>query len=297
MKNRIFLKMGQCLSQQPPSSQTGAYGDVFKGSAHHQSNKNAKRRFLPPKLVFEGRRASASSSDDVKNKMAPKLTILTTNDALEVVSVAQAPLTGKTAAETPASVMSSPLNASIDASSDDESSHERPGRSDGGAEADELYDGAELDDAVGETSSVEGEEPLPSNKGGSGLSLVSFFQSLRHTQELDHIIPEEVDPDAPSDEEDERLLREQALGRKNAPSTRNTKPKSTAASPPRPQDRIKMQLSRSTRPDSIVNRNVSSDEMPGSVSSKHISEFRKLKLKVKLAARQEVRLDACLIFS
>lgn len=254
--------MGQCLSQ---SSETGAFGDVIKGSSHHESDKHAKRRFLPPKLVFEGRRASSASSDDAKNKKEqPKLTILTTTEALEATSVAQAPLTGKTAAETPASVMPSPLNTSIDAASDDASSHEAA------------------------SSVEEGEEPLPSSRGGSGLSLVHFFQSLRHTQELDHVIPEEVDPDAPSDEEDERLLQEQALARKNPPSTRNTMPKSTAASPPRPQDRIKMQFSRSTRPDSIVSRNAIADsKVPGSVKNSHISEFRKLKLKVKLAAKQE----------
>lgn len=249
--------MGQCLSQ-PPSSQTGAYEDVLKGSAHHQSNKNAKRRLHPPKLVVEGRGAPS----DANHTNAPKLTILTTTDAMEATSAVQAPLTGKTTVESPASVMPSPLNTSLDAS-DDASSHE--------------------------ALSVEGEEgPLSSSKGGNSLSLVHFFQSLRHTQELDYVIPEEVDPDAPSDEEEERVLLEQASARKNPSSKKNTKPKSTAASPPRPQDRIKMQHSRSTRPSSVINRSASSnDEVPGSVSSKHLSEFRRLKVQVKLAARQE----------
>ena len=246
--------MGQCQSY--PSS------DVIHGQMKENENvqlaKNAsRRRFLPPRLV-KGRPGNANEK--------PKLTIIVTPDGAETIS--DPPLTGKTAAETPMSV-ASPLNMSI-GSSDASSCPSRD------EESVEVHE---------DDNEEEQEVELHQATKTGGLSLSHFFQSLRHTEELDPVIPEEIDPDAPSDEEEERMQQEQEIARK-LPPAKTTKPKA-GVSPPRPQDRIKMQHRRITHPSSVINRDVPESAAPVAVSSQHLSEFRKLKVQVKLAARQE----------
>ena len=229
---------------------------VIKANANVQSRHNASQRnALPRQLIVKG-----SSSDNGASK--PKLTLAIPSDENAEKTSVDALLTGRTATETPSSAPPLPFNASADSS----------------------------DDALSQPSHEEDDhEEIQHASREGGLSLAHFFQSLRHAQELDPIIPEEVDPDAPSDEEDERLLQRQAM-RKLPTTTTKTKPKGVG-SPPRPQDRIKMQHSRITRPSSVVNRDIPIDPetVPDAVNPQTISEFRKLKVQVKLAARQERR--------
>jgi len=222
--------------------------------------------------------APSSSSKPVNNNDVsgekPKLTIIVApHGGAEITSNdVEDPLTGRTAAETPPSVTSSPLNMSIDLS--EASSSSMPSL------REEEHDHEE-------------EELLHASQADSGLSLSQLFQSLRHTEELDPVIPEEVDPDAPSDEEDELLFQQQqqVMARKLQKSTKKTKPtRGATTSPPRPQDCVKMQHRHITNPNSVIHRHAPESNQavpPGAVSSHHISEFRKLKVQVKLAARQE----------
>lgn len=320
--------MGQCVSYEVTQALNGG-GEAVLNHKAQVNNKNdpRSRSFFPRR--FTGKGGSASSNNNARlSRKRPKLVIITTQEDGAVET--EAPLTGKTAAETPASEMPSPLNVCIDVldeTPEDEveqeqdehkhakEQHDDSGDNDGGSDngmasmggSDSKGSKGEGDDdgcsskgqggskiteistkADDDDDDGEEEDELPTaSKGGSGLSLVHFFQSLRHTEALEPVILEEIDPDAPSDEEDERIAQERALARKLPPSSTSAKPKGVG-SPPRPQDRIKMQHHRITRPNSIVNRDVPQDNAaPGSVSSHHLSQFRKLKVQVKLAARQE----------
>ena len=178
----------------------------------------------------------------------PKLTIMASGEYAHV----QPPLTGRTATETPEAV--------VMGSSSFEPNHD-------------SSDGLLL-----------AEEELIHIKSGR-LSLGNIFSSMQHTEHLHPIIPEEVDPAVPSDEEceDERL-HQQALKRK--PSSPKRTP--SGVSPPRPQSRIKMRHQRITRPSSVVHHEDTPDPPSRSSVSRHtISQFNRLKVQVKLAKRQQ----------
>lgn len=122
------------------------------------------------------------------------------------------------------------------------------------------------------------EEMIPYNS--RGLSLGNIFSSLRHAEQLDPCIQEEVDPDAPSDEEDEHL-HQQALARVPLPQPK------PGVSPPRPQSVIKMRHQRITRPSSVVHhKEPPVPPSPRAVNPHTISQFHRLKVQVKLAKRQ-----------
>lgn len=114
----------------------------------------------------------------------------------------------------------------------------------------------------------------------------------------DDIIPEEADPDAPSDEEeslqrashvvDEWELEPGPLIIPNKNTTIRGK------SPPRPQSYIKLKNAKSTKPGSIVHRKPpapsaksSKRPSPGSVDPHTLAQFNKLKVQVKLMKHQE----------
>jgi hypothetical protein len=114
----------------------------------------------------------------------------------------------------------------------------------------------------------------------------------------DDIIPEEADPDAPSDEEESLQRGSHAVDEwelepgpliipnKNISSRRK--------SPPRPQSYIKLKNAKITKPSSIVHRKPpalsaksSKRPSPGSVDPHTLAQFNKLKVQVKLMKHQE----------
>jgi hypothetical protein len=119
------------------------------------------------------------------------------------------------------------------------------------------------------------------------------------------MIPEEVDADAPSDEEDsfQRVMEnfDGVHDWEMEPGPLIISNKNTASrgqSPPRPQSHIKLRNAKSTKPGSIVYRNAPSvmsksaetksrRPSPGAVDPHTVAHFNKLKIQVKLAKHQE----------
>ena len=196
-------------------------------------------------MVHRGGKATGS------DKRKPKLRVDTS-----AKSEAKAPSTGRTIPETPVPI-------------DGDDDH-LPGTS-LNKSCDSLPEMVDYEDDV--------------HHNGSGLSLVHFLPSLRHTEELDPIIPEESDPDAPSDEEEERVVK---VAMTRSPRKSSSPRKSTGVSPPRPQSLAKMRHQKVTRPNSVIHHDPVEPPSPqGSVEAHTISQFRKLKVQVKLAAKQE----------